>query len=182
MRPGTWEPKGDAILADEIEKYAKLAHARTDSDPAPPEILDFVHHQAVHEAGHAVAACKLEIRFDWVNIIYDPGVKPPPASQKDHDYCLGAAAGAAAEDLIFGPGGRQKWGLVEDRRMYKDCGGTDFEGAVAEVRKYDWFSKRNLEAVANSLERASPEKGCRRLHEKKVLKLLQEGLANDAGR
>ena len=69
---------------------------------------------------------------------------------KDHKYHLGLAAGAAAEDLVYGK--PREWECDDDRRKHEKCGGTDFDGDVAEVRKYGWFSKHALETVASLLE------------------------------
>ena len=71
------KPDGDRILEDDIAEFAKLARGLTNNDPAPPAPaeLDLIHRQAVHEAGHAVAACCLEIQFDRVRIIYNAGVE-----------------------------------------------------------------------------------------------------------
>lgn len=88
----------------------------------------------------------------------------------DHNYRLGLAAGAAAEDLIFGK--PRKWECDDDRRKHEKCGGTNFDGDAAEVLKYGWFNKRALLEVASELE------GRRTLsdHEvQRVLKGLQDG-------
>lgn len=156
---GCGKPESDAILAADIEQCAKLAHGLTDDDAAPLAILDFVHYQAVHEAGHAVAACGLGILFDTVRIIYNVEVDlvnnpidyPEQATDEElPKYLLGYAAGAAAEDVVFGV--RREWGCAQDRQNHKRCGGTNFDGDAAEVRKYGWFTKTLLLKVASLLE------------------------------
>lgn len=149
-------------LADfeaDVEQVAQLGCGLTDSDPVPPEMLGFVHYQAVHEAGHAVAACRLGILFDTVRIIYNAGVDfvrnpiddPEQVIAADRrKYHLGYAAGLAAEDLVIG--GRREWGCAHDRHNHEKCGGTDFDGDATEVQKYGWFSKRALLKVASLLE------------------------------
>ena len=161
-----FEPDRLPDFERDIEQIASLGCALTESDPVPLEMLGYVHHQAVHEAGHALVCHRLEIRFDTVRIIYDPGVRSV-LNAKDHKLCLVSSAGAAAEDVVFGREGRQKWDCVGDRRRHEECGGTDFEADVVEVRKYGWFSKRALLEIASSLER-SPY---RMLGERKVREL-----------
>jgi hypothetical protein len=145
------KPECDRILEEDIAEFAKLARGLTNNDPAPPAPaeLDLVYRQAVHEAGHGVAACRLGILFDTVGIIYNAGMEPlgEPA---DRILQLGYAAGAAAEDLVFGK--RRDWGCGHDRRKHEEHGGTDFEGDVAEIRKCGWFSKRVLLEVASLLK------------------------------
>jgi hypothetical protein len=156
---GLGKPECDRILWDDIEQCAKLAHGLTDSDPAPLPIFDFLHYQAVHEAGHAVVASRLGILFDTVKIIYNAGVEfvrnpiddPEQVNAEERrKYHLGYAAGAAAEDLVLGR--RREWGCAQDRHNHKQCGGTDFDGDAAEVRKYGWFNDRVLLKVASLLE------------------------------
>lgn len=156
---GLRKPEQDSILAHDIEQCTSLAHGLTDRDPAPPEILDFVHYQAVHEAGHAVVACHLEILFDSVKIVYHAGVEfvrdprddPDPVTVEDRSrYHLGYAAGAAAEDLVLGA--RREWGCVEDRLNHHKCGGTDFDADVAKLRTCVWFSDDVLLKIASLLE------------------------------
>jgi hypothetical protein len=149
------------ILEKDIGQCATLAHGLTNSDPAPPGLLDFVHRQAVHEA--------LLIQFDRVRIIYKAGLELA-CNSIDHNYRLGLAAGAAAEDLVFGT--RLGRGCDQDRCRHKNCGGTDFEGDAAEVMKYGWFTKRALLTVASLLEehRSLSDRDV-----KLVLKGLQDG-------
>jgi hypothetical protein len=144
-------PECDRILEDDIAEFVSLAQGLTDNDPAPaaPAELDLVHYQAVHEAGHAVAACQLGIMFDTVRIIYNAGVALA-CNPRDHNLQLGYAAGAAAEDIVFGR--RREWGCNGDRRKHAECGGTDFDDDVAEARKYAWFNKPVLLKVAYMLE------------------------------
>jgi len=144
------KPECLADFETDIEQAAQLGCGLTDSDPAPLKILDFLHCQAVHEAGHAVVCCCLRILFDRVAILpYKAGVELA-CNPIDHNYHLGLAAGAAAEELVFGR--RREWGCDDDRRNHEKCGGTDFGGDVAEVRKYGWFSERAVRKVASLLE------------------------------
>ncbi len=156
---GFENPKADGILLEDIIQCAKLAEGLTDSAPAPPEILDFCHYQSVHEAGHAVVSSRLGILFDTVRIIYNVGVEfirnpiddPEQVTAEDRrKFLLGYAAGAAAEDLIFGK--QREWGCAKDRHNHKLSGGTDFDGDAAEVRKYEWFNKGTILAVASLLQ------------------------------
>jgi len=156
---GLGNRKADSILVGEIENCARLAYGLSDSDPAPLAILDFLHYQAVHEAGHAVVASGLGILFDTVRIIYNAGVEfirnpiddPDDVTAEDRQkYLLGYAAGAAAEDLVLGM--RREWGCVQDRHNHKQSGGRDFDGDAAQVRKYGWFSKQTILRTASLLE------------------------------
>jgi len=113
---GLGMPDSDSIVMDDMERCIKLAHGLTDRHPAPPEILDWLHYQAVHEAGHAVVACRLGIRFDIVRIVYDPGMEPC-CTRGDPRLRHVAAGGAAAEELVFGR--RREWGCVGDRRDHE---------------------------------------------------------------
>jgi len=131
---GFGNPKADRILLEDIGHCAKLAEGLTDFDPAPYEILYFCHYQSVHEAGHAVVSSRLGILFDTVRIIYNVGVDfirnpiddPEHVTAEDRrKYLLGYAAGAAAEDLVFGR--RREWGCAQDRHNYQECGGIDFD-------------------------------------------------------
>ena len=157
-------------LADfeaDIEQISQLGCSLADSDPVHPDLLAFVHYQAVHEAGHAVAACLLGILFSEAQIIYNAGVNPVRtpcdasySSETPSDFCaedrfnyrLFYAAGAAAEDLVFGK--RREWGCVGDRRCHShpECGGTDFDGDAAKVRNTCGFSKSVLLKIASLLE------------------------------
>jgi len=123
-------------------------------------MLSYVHEQAVHEAGHAVAACLLKIRFSEVKLIYDAGVDFAPNRVDDTcgvpyeqrpNFRLAYAAGAAAEDVVFSA--RAEWRCTEDRRLYDKCGGNDFEEDARKVRQVPGFNSDVLTAVASLLER-----------------------------
>jgi hypothetical protein len=151
---------GPECLSDfeaDIEEIAQLGQGLSDSDPAPREMLGFVHYQAVHEAGHAVVASYLGIPFDTVRVIYEAEVdvisigNPEQVTAEDRrNYLLGYAAGAAAEDVVFGR--RRELGCRDDRHGHQRCGGTDFDGDAARVREYNWFSKPLLGEIASLLE------------------------------
>jgi hypothetical protein len=143
----------------DIGEIAQLGQRLSDSDPAPAAMLDWVHYQAVHEAGHAIVASYLRILFERVRVIYEAGMRFIPNSIDDPEevvtadkrkYLLGYAAGAAAEDLVFGR--RREAGCVQDRQEYERSGGTDFDGDAAKVREYDWFSEPSLIKIASLLE------------------------------
>ena len=165
--------EGDRLLEKEIKELARLGHGLTDDDPAPPNMLDFLHKQAVHEAGHAVAACLLDIPFCEVTIIYKPEVDlgPNPCDYPEEfsdeercNYRLVYAAGAAAEGLLFCK--RREWATTHDRCCHSRCGGTDFEEDASKARQIPGFNRRVLVQVASALEKQH------RLSEDEVAKIV----------
>jgi hypothetical protein len=153
------KPESDRDLEKDIAHCAELARGLTNNDPSPTEVLDLVHRQAVHEAGHAVAAYLLGISCTRVRIIYHAGVVHPrnPIShpndftdQERSNYCLVCAAGAAAEDLLFGT--PTEWCSTGDRSDHAKCGGTDFDGDASKVQEIRGFTKSALSKVASLLE------------------------------
>jgi len=154
------EPDGDRALEEEIQRLGRLGDGLSDDAPAPPEMLNFVHQQAVHEAGHAVAACLLKIRFMETKIIYDAGVDPvinpidnpiDVTNEERIKYHIFYAAGAAAEDVVFGT--RQEWRNSRDRCNHGKGGGIDFDEDARKVRQIAGFNSDVLKAVAFLLER-----------------------------
>ena len=153
------KPECYGVFEDDIQQVARLGRGLADEAAVPPEMLDFVHQQAVHEAGHAVAACHLGIRFNEVRVIYDAEVDflanpiddpediPP---EERFPYRLAYAAGAAAEDLIYSR--RREWACADDRRCHEQCGGTDFNEDVSKVRRLPGFASRAIQNVASLLE------------------------------
>lgn len=153
------KPECDRILKEDIEEVALAGRGLTDTTPAAAAMLGFVHYQAVHEAGHAVAAYLLDIAFWEVQITYHAGVEftinplDDPADVKDEDlpkYCLAYAAGAAAEDLVFGK--RWEWGCKGDRHCHKQSRGTDFDADAAQVGQMPGFTRSAVAKVASLLE------------------------------
>ncbi len=151
------EPEYLSDFEADIEEIARQGQGLSDSDPDPASMLDFVHYQAVHEAGHAVIASHLGILFDTVRVIYKAEVdvipigNPEQVTAEDRrKRLLGYAAGAAAEHVVFGR--RREPGCRKDRHGHQRWGGTDFDGDAAEVREYNWFSKPVLLKIASLLE------------------------------
>jgi hypothetical protein len=118
-----------------------------------------VFRQAVHEIGHAVAACLLGMPFCEVRIIYDPAVEPAfdvdevikkGCADKLDRLRLMYAAGAAAEELLF----RQHWrcGTDDDREWHAKCQGTNFDSDVARIKSHSDFTPDRIRRVAKLLE------------------------------
>jgi hypothetical protein len=154
------------MLVEEIERLGGFGCGLADDAPAPAQTLDFVHRQAIHEAGHAVAARQLGILFSEIRIIYDggldfvtnpceppdPGSASPVFSDRDRaNYCIVYAAGSAAEEVAFGT--REDWRLKCDRYCHGRSGGTDFDRDMARARGTAGFSRSVLLAVASAVER-----------------------------
>src|SRR5437870_279864 len=100
-------------------KRRRLARRRTagvmETVPAAPEADLILHRTACHEAGHALVACKLGIPFARVCLGIEPGsagrvqgIRYPSESPLDprqvEDFLAYLAAGAAAVELLHGPG------------------------------------------------------------------------------
>ncbi len=145
---------------EDIRQASELGATVADDAPAPSEMFNVVHRQAVHEAGHAVAAARLGVDFNEVRIIYDAGVEfmfnpiddPDDFSiEQTSDFRLVYAAGAAAEELFFN--NHQPWGCSHDLSCHQKCGGTDFTKDVAIVREKPWFDAAIIGELADELQK-----------------------------
>lgn len=153
-------PESLQHFSRDIEQASELGARLTHDAPAPPEMLNVVKRQAVHEAGHAVAAARLGVCFTEVRIIYGAGVEfafspiddPDDFSiDQTSDFRLVHAAGAAAEELFFDE--HQAWGCSHDRSCHEKCDGTDFASDVAIVRAKPWFNVEIIGDLAEELRR-----------------------------
>lgn len=140
---------------EDLDRVARTGFGLADDAPAPSSMLAFVFEQAIHEAGHAIAACLVKVPFHSARVIYDAGVDPV----FDPDECEGArrlrylpvyAAGAAAEELVLG--WRRKVSSREDLQLYTRCGGGDFNEEVIRLKELPAFRADLLIDVASLLE------------------------------
>jgi hypothetical protein len=149
-----------ACLAEDLRKTACFAKDMAPDSPAPPNMLNFTRQQAVHEAGHVLAAHIVKLPYDYVQIIYNPHVAPT------HDLCEYASdeeknqfrqfyvAGAAAEEVSYGS--RRRWAHMDDERQYETCGGRSFDSDVTALLLLPGFEERAISEIVRMIEQSNP--------------------------
>jgi hypothetical protein len=150
------------LLGADLAETARIAEQMRSDDPAPEQMLNFAHQQAIHEAGHVVLARIRGIPYEWARLVYCPAVAPAQSREDfDDDICIDEcrryqlffAAGVAAEKAF---GINRGWGSEDDRKKHAGFGAGDFDKDAVEVCGIPKFSRTVVLEVAELLEKSDP--------------------------